>query len=367
MYSDSRFSLGGSASRGKFVLLAHVYHRCLPCLSCSEASPRVASCPRSSRGHGVPDWPRPFPAIEVMQPPASLAEAAKWKEMKAGDRRIRDRGRGPQTAQDVVGPGINQEPTEAADVLAQRPQRVADAAAQSKLEQGCWRGGAGETDMNGNVETARLEFPEPSENGGALEAELGNEVDANAHPSSPITLGRERHHRLFGAELRMAFRMSREADGVDAVRLYRAARTDVRTGFERAQCAQRIACDHQNAVRFGFAARPRQKVIERVTRSHLARRDMQDRIESQSAQRGRRFDVVAIVITWQERDRHVDARAEMVAQFRQLVAARRDLDRSGRQQSTKIAGRSMFRFGHAGLQALRRAKCVGAKSRMSRR
>ena len=44
-------------------------------------------------------------------------------------------------------------------------------------------------------------FLEPSENGAALEAELGNEVDAKPHPSSPITLGRERHHRLFGVEL----------------------------------------------------------------------------------------------------------------------------------------------------------------------
>src|SRR3984957_10468107 len=279
MDSDSRFSLGGSASRGKFVLLAHVYYRCLPCLSCSEASPRVASCPRSSRGHGVPDWPRPFPAIEVMQPPASLAEAAKWKEMKAGDRRIRDRGRGPQTAQDVVGPGINQEPTEAADVLAQRPQRVADAAAQSKLEQGCWRGRAGETDMNGNVETARLEFLQPGKNGGALETELGNEVDANAHPSPPVTLGRERHHRLLGVELRMALRMSREADRADSVPLDRAAQADVRAGFEWAQRAQGVPSDHHNPVRLGLAARPRQKVVERVTRPHLPRRDMQDRIE----------------------------------------------------------------------------------------
>src|SRR5258707_7818288 len=103
-----------------------------------------------------------------MQPLAGLAEAAKWKEMKAGDRRIRDRGRRPQTAQDVVGPGVNQEPTEAADVLAQRPQRVADAAAQGKLEQGCWRGGAGETDMNGDPEIVRLEFLQPGENGGAF-------------------------------------------------------------------------------------------------------------------------------------------------------------------------------------------------------
>src|ERR1700722_18034429 len=203
--------------------------------------------------------------------------------------------------------------------------------------------------MNRKVETVRLEFLEPGENGSALEAELGNEVDANARPSSPVTLGRERRHRLPGIELRMALRMSGETDRADSVRLDRAARADVRAGFERAQRAQGVPSDHQNAVRLGLAARPRQKVVKRVTRPYLSRRDMRDRIESRSPQRDRRLDVMAIVIAWQERDRHVDARAEMIAEFRQLMAARRNLDRSGRQQSRKIAGRSMFRFGHAGL------------------
>src|ERR1700722_13007616 len=128
--------------------------------------------------------------------------------------------------------------------------------------------------MNRKVETVRLEFLEPGENGGALKAELGNEVDANIHPSSPVTLCRERRHRLLGVELRMALRMSREADGADAVRLDRAARADVGTRFEWTHCAQRIARDHQNTVRLGLAARPRQKVIKRLTRPHLPRRDM---------------------------------------------------------------------------------------------
>src|ERR1700722_18375199 len=119
--------------------------------------------------------------------------------------------------------------------------------------------------MNRKVETVRLEFLEPGKNGSALEAELGNEVDANARPSSPITLGRERHHRLLGIELRMALRMSRETDRADSVPLDRAAQADVPAGFEWAQRAQGVPSDHQNAVRFGLAARPRQKVIERVT------------------------------------------------------------------------------------------------------
>src|ERR1700733_12514020 len=189
-----------------------------------------------------------------MQPPAGLAEAAKWKEMKSGDWRFRDRGRRPQTAQDLVGPIVHQEAAEAADMVAQRPQRGADAAAQSKLGERRRRGRTGETDMNGNVETVRLEFLEPGENGGALEAELGNEVDANSHFSSPITLGRERHHRLRGIELRMALRMSRETDCLDPAPLDRAARADVSAGFEWAQRAQGVPSDHENTVRFGLAA-----------------------------------------------------------------------------------------------------------------
>jgi hypothetical protein len=86
--------------------------------------------------------------------------------MKSGDRRFRDRGRRPQTAQDVVGPGINQQATEATNVLSQRRQRVTDAATQGKPTQSRQRGRTRETDMNGNVEVVRIEFLQPGENGG---------------------------------------------------------------------------------------------------------------------------------------------------------------------------------------------------------
>ena len=68
-----------------------------------------------------------------MQPLARLSKAAEWKEVKPSDQGFCGRRRGPQTAQDVVGPVVHQEAAEAADMVAQRPQRGADAAAQSEL------------------------------------------------------------------------------------------------------------------------------------------------------------------------------------------------------------------------------------------
>ena len=48
--------------------------------------------------------------------------------MESGNRRRRDRGRRSQAAHDIVGPGIGQQPAEAADLAAQRAHRIADAA-----------------------------------------------------------------------------------------------------------------------------------------------------------------------------------------------------------------------------------------------
>src|SRR5271155_5414500 len=115
-----------------------------------------------------------------MQPLAGLAEASKRKEMKAGDRRFGDRGRRPQAPQDVVGSVVHQQAAEAADVFAHRPQRVSDAAAQSKLRQGRGRSRTSQADTDGNVQIVRLEFLQPGKNRSAFEAELGNEIDANA-------------------------------------------------------------------------------------------------------------------------------------------------------------------------------------------
>ena len=48
--------------------------------------------------------------------------------MESGNRRCRSIRRRLQTAHDIVGPGINQQAAETADLPAQRPHRVADAA-----------------------------------------------------------------------------------------------------------------------------------------------------------------------------------------------------------------------------------------------
>ena len=81
-----------------------------------------------------------------------------------------------------------------------------------------------------------------------------------------------------------------------------------------------------------FAAGPRQKIIECFPRRHFARRDMRHRIEAGAAQRGRGFNVVAIMVAGQERDRDVRTDSKIIAQSRNLMSARGDFDRRRRQQ-----------------------------------
>ena len=79
------------------------------------------------------------------------------------------------------------------------------------------------------------------------------------HPSSPITLGRERHHRLFGVELRMALRMSRETDRADSSCPSIAPLKQMSALDLNGPNAAKYTSDHHNAVRLGLAARPRRK------------------------------------------------------------------------------------------------------------
>ena len=82
-----------------------------------------------------------------------------------------------------------------------------------------------------------------------------------------------------------------------------------------------------------------QKIVERLARGHFARGDMRHRIEPGTAQRGRGLDIAAIIVAGQKGDGDVGTRREMIAQLRHLMAARGDLDRGGRQQRGKLAGR----------------------------
>ena len=86
------------------------------------------------------------------QPAAGLAQPAERKQMEAGDRRRRGRRRRLQAAHDVIRPGIGQQPAEAADLAAQRPHRIADAAAEREFHQRRRRRRTGEADDDGQVD-----------------------------------------------------------------------------------------------------------------------------------------------------------------------------------------------------------------------
>ena len=97
------------------------------------------------------------------QPVAGLAQSAERKQMESGNRRGRGFGCRLQAAHDVIRPGIRQEAAEAADLAAQRPHRITDAAAKRKFRQRGRRRRTGETDDHRQAYDARREFADPSE------------------------------------------------------------------------------------------------------------------------------------------------------------------------------------------------------------
>ena len=106
--------------------------------------------------------------------------------MESGNRRRRSLRRRLQTAHDIVRSGIRQEPAETADLAAQRPHRIADAAAKRKFRQRGGRRRTGETDDDGKVDAARVEFADPSEDRRAFETELRHDIDVDIGLSPPV-------------------------------------------------------------------------------------------------------------------------------------------------------------------------------------
>src|SRR5450432_2777133 len=68
-----------------------------------------------------------------------------------------------QTAHDVVRPGIGQKPAETADLSAQRPHRIADAAAEREFRQRRRPRRTSEADDHRKANAARIEFADPAE------------------------------------------------------------------------------------------------------------------------------------------------------------------------------------------------------------
>jgi hypothetical protein len=127
----------------------------------------------------------------------------------------------------------------------------------------------------------------------------------------------------------MAFGMAGHADGRDAARLDQSAGADIEARPERTFGQRDVAGDQKNARDIRLAPRPRQKIAERFPARHLTGGDMRHRVVASTAQRGRRIDVVAIMIAGEKGDRDIRARGKIVPQLLQLMSARGDLDGSG--------------------------------------
>src|SRR6202163_3568802 len=132
-----------------------------------------------------------------------------------------------QTAHDVVRPGIGQKPAETADLAAQRPHRIADAAAEREFRQRRRRRRTGEADDHRKANAARIEFADPAENRRTFKTELRYDIDADFCQLPPVPPRFEYLEGIRGREIRVAFGMTGNADGQDAARLDQSAGANI--------------------------------------------------------------------------------------------------------------------------------------------
>src|SRR5262249_34412055 len=119
--------------------------------------------------------------------------------------------------QDLIRRGIDQKPTEAADLAAQRAHGIADAATKREFCQGRYRRRSREPDDDRKRDAARIEIAQEFENRRGLETKLGDDVDANIVRLAPVAPVCERSEACLFVEKGMAFGVACDADAANAV------------------------------------------------------------------------------------------------------------------------------------------------------
>ena len=247
----------------------------------------------------------------IAQPSARLAQSAERKQMEAGDRCGRPRRRRSQAAHDIVRSGIRQQPAKAADLAAQRAHRIADAATEREFGQRGRRRRTGKADDDRKVDAVPSSSPIHPRIGALSKQNcvtISTRIFRCASPVAPNP------QRLEGVRRR------RETDGPRdgrqrspmRCRAPRSGRCRRHRGYDLNGPLAAATSPAISRMRrdVGLAARSRQKITEHFARGHFARCDMRHRIEAGTAQRSGGFDIVAIIVAGQERDRDIGARRE---------------------------------------------------------
>ena len=127
----------------------------------------------------------------------------------------------------------------------------------------------------------------------------------------------------------VAFGMTGNAHRCNAMLLQQSGRRDVAARLERPSRSRDVAGNQQHALHVGFAAQPRQKIVQHLTRSDFARGDVRHRIVTGLPQRCRRLEIAAKIVAGQESDGDVASDGEILAQRLELEPVRGHLHRGG--------------------------------------
>jgi predicted TIM-barrel fold metal-dependent hydrolase len=153
-----------------------------------------------------------LPASVLVQPARGFAETAEREQMEGADRRRRGPRCGHETAHDLVRPGLGEQPAIAADLIAYRADRIADAAAECELHQHRGAGKTREADYHGKIDGCDAKFAQPVQDRRRFKAKLRDDIDSDLPLTAPAAPCRKRFHRLCCVEVGMPFRMAGDAD-----------------------------------------------------------------------------------------------------------------------------------------------------------
>ena len=123
-----------------------------------------------------------------------------------------------------------------------------------------------------------------------IEAELGDDVDADADRFRGRGLVGQRHVKVVLRDARMAVRIAGDADVANAVPLQDAAVDHLDGAAEITGRLIAVAGDHQQAVDVGLVAEPGEKRFEFLSIGEVAHREMRHRFKPGLPEPGCRVD-----------------------------------------------------------------------------
>jgi hypothetical protein len=118
-----------------------------------------------------------------------FTQSAEWKDVEACDGLRQRRWRQGEVAHHLVRPAVDQKAAAAPDLAAQRADRISDAAAKREFCQCGRRCRTRKADGHRQLDAARVERSKKGKNRRGLEAELGDDIEADIGLPRPVPPG----------------------------------------------------------------------------------------------------------------------------------------------------------------------------------